>query len=137
MTCNLEDVRLIHLPTFDDDNGSLTFFQGNERFPFHIARIFVVTASAGSVRGAHAHKKCSQLLLCTIGTIIVSCKDVIHSKSYTLKDTSEALLIPPGIWAEQQYTKDTNSLVVICDEKYDPDDYIRDFEEFKTFHLDS
>ena len=135
MNSQLSDLEVINFPTFTDVNGSLTFYQRSELLPFNIARIFIVSASSGSVRGAHAHKQCSQLLICTSGSLNVICKDSKNSRSFILSSPSEALLIPPGIWAEQYYIDHFNSMAVLCDLQYDPADYIRDFNDFKAYRL--
>ena len=46
---------------------------------------------------------------------------------------SRALLVPPGIWAEQVYEGDDTVLMVLCDLPYDEADYIRDYTEFLAF----
>ena len=137
MINNLSDLHIVSFPTFKDLNGSLTFYQRSELFPFAISRVFIVNACQGSVRGAHAHKICTQLLICTSGIVKVICRDSINSRSFILKTPSESLLIPPGIWAEQIYISTSNSMTVLCDQPYDPDDYIRDFDEFKAYRLGS
>jgi len=42
------------------------------------------------------------------------------------------LLIPPGIWAREDYLTDGAVLMVLCDRIYEEGDYIRDYDEFKT-----
>lgn len=48
---------------------------------------------------------------------------------------NQALLTPPGIWAEQTYLEKDTTLMVACDALYDEADYIRDYEEFLKYHL--
>ena len=49
-----------------------------------------------------------------------------------------ALMIPPGIWAKQEYLTNDALLIVVCDRDYEAEDYIRDFDEYKNFiKLDS
>ena len=43
------------------------------------------------------------------------------------------LLIPPGIWSTQEYLVDNAVLMVMCDRGYEAADYIRDYNDFKTF----
>jgi hypothetical protein len=52
-------------------------------------------------------------------------------KSYfTLNHPNIALLIPPGIWAQQTYTTENSILTVLCDRIYEAQDYIREYADF-------
>ena len=43
------------------------------------------------------------------------------------------LLIPPGLWRDlENFTKDA-VLLCLASEKYDANDYIRDYEEFLAY----
>jgi dTDP-4-dehydrorhamnose 3,5-epimerase-like enzyme len=87
----------------------------------------------GDIRGNHAHKQCLQLLICVSGQIRVSCDDgsfVIH---HLLDSMNCGLLVPPGIWAREEYMTDGAVLMVLCDRSYEEGDYIRDYNDFKKF----
>jgi len=99
-------------------------------FPFAVSRVFTVGANAGGLRGQHAHRKCTQLLVCISGQILVACDDSHQNAKFTLNPNSDALLLPPGIWSSQSYELDSSSLVVFCDYPYDEADYIRDLKNF-------
>ncbi len=47
-----------------------------------------------------------------------------------LSPGNEAVLVPFGIWAEQDYMKDNSVIIVFCDQSYDESDYIRNYDEF-------
>jgi len=47
-----------------------------------------------------------------------------------LNPQSEALLVPPGIWASQIYRREDSVLLVLCDMNYDPKDYVRNYQSF-------
>lgn len=40
------------------------------------------------------------------------------------------ILVPPGIWATQEYLDDSSVVIVFCDREFEPGDYIRDYQEF-------
>ena len=124
-------VRLIRFPTFEDSNGTLGVYESGKHVPFTIKRVFTVSAKAHDVRGQHAHKKCMQLLVCVEGKIRVDCDDGLQLTQYMLTGMSPGLLIPPGVWAREEYLTDNSILMVLCDHEYEPDDYIRDYDEFK------
>lgn len=124
---------LIQFPTFAEENGTLAVFETGKAVPFIVRRVFTVSASLGDIRGQHAHKKCAQLLVCVAGRVRVSCTDGEHTSDFVLDSMGVGLLVPPGIWAEQQYDSGEAVLMVLCDHQYDPDDYIRDYAEFIGF----
>ena len=125
-------VKLIELPYLKENNGDLVVVEGNI-IPFNISRVFTVRASKDSVRGEHAHRHCSQLLICTNGAVEVKCDDTRTTEIYALDKPNFGLLIPPGIWADQKYIEDNTTLTVLCDQPYEEADYIRNYDDFKLF----
>ena len=130
----MKSVKLIEFPTFKEDNGELSVFEyGNQFVPFSIKRIFNVRSEIGSVRGKHAHRLCSQLLICSNGAIEVLCDDSVNQNVFMLDKPNYGLLVPPGIWAEERYIEHNSTMTVICDRIYEAEDYISDYELFKDF----
>ena len=119
-------VRLIRLASFTDERGTLS--------PIDLVaagltpvRSFVVTAPAGTIRGRHGHRKCRQLLMSVSGTIEVEVRCGAEIETIRLSDDPQdqrAILIEPGVWAEQRYLTDDATLLVFADTPYDPSDYV-------------
>jgi len=133
MHYSLDDVGFISLPIDSAVNGDLTVIEGLIQIPFSIARVFVVRGVSGSVRGNHAHKRCSQFLTCPNGVVEVECEDSHQSKKFILNRPDVGLLIPPGIWAKQKYVMDNSVLTVLCDMPYEESDYIRDHNAYRKY----
>ena len=130
----IRSVELIKFPIFEEDNGELSVFEQNfDAIPFLIKRIFNVRSEINSIRGMHAHRLCSQLLICSNGSIEVFCDDSVDQKVFLLDQPNLGLLVPPGIWAEQKYIQKNSSMTVICDRLFEPEDYISDYDNFKEF----
>ena len=130
----MKSVKLIEFPTFKEDNGELSVFEyGNQFVPFSIKRIFNVRSEKGSIRGKHARRLCSQLLICSNGVIEVLCDDSINQNVFVLDKPHYGLLVPPGIWAEEKYIEHNSTMTVICDRIYEAEDYISDYQLFKDF----
>jgi dTDP-4-dehydrorhamnose 3,5-epimerase-like enzyme len=130
----IKSVRLIQFPFFEEDNGELSVFEHNsEAIPFQIRRIFNVRSDKDSIRGQHAHRLCSQMLICSNGSVEVLCDDSAHKKVFKLDKPNYGLLVPPGIWAEQKYIEHNTTMTVICNRSYEADDYISDYKLFKEF----
>jgi dTDP-4-dehydrorhamnose 3,5-epimerase-like enzyme len=133
MPSSLSSVKLLNLPYDFAENGDLTVMEGLAHIPFAIARVFVVRGFAGSVRGKHAHKACTQFLTCPYGNVEVRCDDGSDVATFVLDKPEVGLLLPPGIWAQQTYLVANSVLTVLCDRPYERLDYIRDYGEYKKY----
>lgn len=125
---NLSDIIFIDFPTFTNQESSLVVHDT----PFKFSRIFTIKADEKCVRGFHAHKECSQLFIVLEGECKVICDDGSTRKEIVLNKSSQGLLVPPAIWAEQEYRPNT-VLMVVADKPYDESEYIRNYEEFIKF----
>jgi dTDP-4-dehydrorhamnose 3,5-epimerase-like enzyme len=135
MNSQLKKVQLINLPYDFADNGDLAVMEGQREVPFPIARVFVVRGLKGVIRGKHAHKYCTQFLTCPYGEVLVECDDGVEVKSFVLDRPQIGLLIPPGIWAQQTYLLANSVLTVLCDRPFEHEDYIRDYNLFKSYKI--
>jgi dTDP-4-dehydrorhamnose 3,5-epimerase-like enzyme len=127
---SLTDVQLVMLPLHAHDNGELVVIEEGKSIAFASARMFTVRARAGAVRGEHAHKRCAQFLVCVHGAIEVVCDDGADTKTFLLDAGNKGLLVPPSIWATENYVTEGAVLSVLCDRHYDADDYLRDYDRF-------
>ncbi len=115
----------------DDLRGSLVAGEAGAELPFTPARVFsVMLVPSKDVRGAHAHRRCEQFLVCQAGSVAVVLDDGKHSKEITLADPGVGLHIPAMVWSVQyRYTPDA-LLLVLASRVYEADDYVRDYDEF-------
>jgi|APSaa5957512535_1039671.scaffolds.fasta_scaffold06075_4 UDP-2-acetamido-3-amino-2,3-dideoxy-glucuronate N-acetyltransferase len=130
---SINSIKLLNIPSYSEENGELVVLEEDDVVPFPIARVFVVNAEEGSMRGEHAHKECVQLLICLSGSVDVLCDDGKNIIEYTLTPFDRALLIPAGIWGVQKYKLENSSLMVLCNQPYNEDDYIRSYSQFKQW----
>ncbi len=128
----MSSATLLSFPNCADINGTLAAYESGKQVPFDIRRVFTVRAGAGDVRGEHAHRECAQLLICVSGQVRVSCDNGSGISTFLLEGIDVGLLIPPGIWAKQEYLSSNSVLMVLCDRGYDADDYLRDYEDFRN-----
>jgi dTDP-4-dehydrorhamnose 3,5-epimerase-like enzyme len=130
---DLQKIELTQLTQNIAENGELTVIEGLKEVPYEIRRVFFVRANVGAIRGMHAHRECSQFLICLMGQIKVVCDDGLVKRDFELNNLSSGLMIPPGIWATQIYSSTNSVLAVLCDKTYDPNDYIREYDEFLSY----
>ncbi len=136
MLHSISAVSTVDVPHYVADNGTLVVMEGLTHVPFAIARVFSIIASVGAVRGQHAHRACSQILICPIGRVEVQCDDGHEVFTYILDRPYSGLLVPPSIWAKQTFLALGSVLTVLCDRPYEVDDYIRDYVDFKRYRRD-
>ena len=94
-------------------------------------RFFVVyDVPTQEVRGAHAHRRCEQFLVCLRGSVNAIVDDGTARAEYLLDNPATGLYMPAMTWGSQYRYSDDAVLLVIASHAYDPDDYIRDYHEF-------
>lgn len=129
----LDCIQLLNLPKILDDRGNLSFFENNNQIPFEIKRVYwIYDVPGGEQRGGHAYKELQEVIIALSGSFDVVLSDGINEKRFTLNRSYYGLYIPKMIWRHLDNFS-TNSLALIAtDENYDPNQYIRDFEYFKS-----
>ena len=84
---------------------------------------------AGETRGDHAHRRVTQALVCVNGRVTVAVDDGRRRDEIMLDGPARALIVPPLVWATQTFAAGA-SLLVLCSESYDADEYVRRYDEF-------
>lgn len=117
-----------------DHRGSLIAIEGNRSLPFDIRRVYYIYGNSNCVRrGFHAHKNLKQVAIAVSGSCKFLLDDGVQKSAVTLDSPDRGLLIEGHIWREMyDFTPDC-ILLVLADQVYDEDDYIRDYSEFLSF----
>ena len=132
-----KDILLKIVRNHTNDTGNLIAFDHEKDFQKLIKRSFVVNCSEATIRGRHAHKKLNQFLICIRGICKVICEDGISREEITLDKPNQILKIPSQIWSEQHYIVKDTSLLVMCDQVFIEEDYIRDYNKFIEYRNNS
>ena len=88
----------------------------------------------GNSRGNHAHKSLTQFMTVPFGSVKFELIEGENRKIVELKADNESLLIPPGIWRTFSSDVPGTVLLVLCDQGYAEDDYIRNWDEYSKNH---
>jgi len=120
----------------EDDRGRLISMNDLIlAIPFTVKRFMDISnVPNAQTRGYHAHKTNEQFLLCFNGRVVV--RTVRKNEHGELVEQShelnqgDFLYMPSMTWGEQTYYEDA-ILHVLCSKKYDEEDYVRDYEQFK------
>jgi dTDP-4-dehydrorhamnose 3,5-epimerase-like enzyme len=127
------EARLIELPRHARADGEVVVAEAAVQVPFRIERMFALSAPAGTKRGRHAHRLCSQFMICVSGAVDIVCEDGRKKDMFALERRDQALLVPPGLWNTVEFRQDESVLIVLCDRIYEAHDYIHDYAEFLSF----
>lgn len=128
------DCSVVEFAKHSFDEGNLTVVQGQKNVPFDIKRVFYLyDIPGGEARGAHAHKECHQFLIAASGAFEVVLDDGVNKRTVALNRPFMGIHIPPGIWAAEQGFSSGAICLVLTSEKYDAEDYIRDYNEFLEY----
>lgn len=118
----------------DSKLGGLSFVESERDIPFAIKRIYCIyKTEENQHRGFHAHKKNWQLLFCPYGAIDIILTDGDEKETITLDNPSKGLVLNPGLWREMIWRHDDSVLCVAASEYYDPDEYIRNYDEYLSY----
>ena len=127
-TTTIHDCRIIDLRRISDVRGNLTPIEADDDIPFGIKRVYYLyDVPGGESRGGHAHKALFQLIIAVSGSFAVTLDDGREKKTVVLNRPYQGLLIVPGIWRELDDFSSGSVCLVLASEKYDQEDYIRDY----------
>lgn len=129
----VNDCKVIDIRRYTDTRGYLSVVESGLDIPFEIKRIYYLYMVPEVARGAHAHKELQQLLIATSGSVEVIMDDGKEKKSFMLDKPWKGLLIPAGLWRDLENFSGGAVLLCLASEKYNPEDYIRDYNEFKAY----
>ena len=123
--------RIIELPKFLDARGNLSFAQNNTHIPFEVKRTYwLYDVPGGESRGGHAYRETEEFVITLSGSFDVIVDDGKEKTTFHLNRSYYGLYIPKGMWREMDNFS-TNSLALeFASTNYNPEDYIRDYNEF-------
>ena len=131
-TMNENNVKMLEFPQRGDERGHLVIVEGMKDVPFEIKRIFYIYGSdTDVVRGQHANRKSQFVLINVAGKSKVKVKDGLGNEAvFTLNRPHTGIYLPQMVWKDMYDFSEDSVLLVLSSEHYDPDEYIRDYDEF-------
>jgi len=125
-------VNIVNFPSLGDHRGELVVLEQNDLVPFDIKRVYYIYNNLKNItRGFHAHKNLEQLAICVSGSCQILLDDGNTKKNVCLDNPNKGLLISKMIWHEMSDFSTNCILMVLANDCYDEDDYIRSYEDFK------
>ena len=130
----MQKPHLIEFPRLGaSDIGYISVGEANGLIPFAVERTFWTYYTPESiVRGRHAHHATEQVLVAVAGRIIVTTEMPDGEvQTFVLESPQTGVYVPPNAWHTMQYSHSAVQLV-FASTRYDEQDYIRQYENFRT-----
>ena len=122
---------IIQFSDFGDERGKLVVVEGGIGIPFEIKRVFYIYESDSTVvRGQHANKDSEFVLINVSGESKVRITDGKEELIVELNRPMMGLYIPKMIWKDMYDFSEDSVLLVLASEAYNPNEYIRNYDEF-------
>ena len=130
---SLDNVRIIELPKILDERGNLTFVEGGNHIPFKIERTYMIyDVPGGETRGGHAYMELNEFIVALSGSFDVVLDDGCEKRTYSLNRSYYGLYVPKMIWRGLENFSTNALCMILASEKYNEDDYLRDYDLFKN-----
>ena len=127
------EVKLLQFQENGDERGRLVVVEGGLDIPFEIKRVFYIYGSDSEVvRGKHANRRSEFVLINVAGSSKVHVIDPSGNELViSLTRPHTGIYLPAMVWKDMYDFSPDSVLLVLASEHYDPDEYIRDFDEFQ------
>ena len=123
---------MLEFPQHGDERGHLVIVEGGHDIPFEIKRIFYIYGSDREVvRGQHANRKTEFVLINVSGQSKVKVRDGKGNEAiFALNRPHTGIYLPQMVWKDMYDFSEDSVLLCLASEHYDPEEYIRNYEDF-------
>jgi dTDP-4-dehydrorhamnose 3,5-epimerase-like enzyme len=127
---------VIRLQFYDDfPDGNLVIGESQKSVPFEIKRVYYINNlfNKKAIRGKHAHKKLEQIIFCINGSFKLNLDDGEIKQSIIMNNPYIGIRLGPKLWHTMSYFSDDCVILVLADDYYQEDDYLRDYNKFLEY----
>jgi len=129
-----KECKIIELPKILDQRGNLSFIENGNQIPFNIKRAYwIYDVSGGEKRGGHAYKTLQEFIIALSGSFDVLLNDGNREYKFHLNRSYYGLYVPRMYWRCMENFSTNSLALILADNSYNANDYIRDFNVFKSF----
>lgn len=129
----MDTVKIINLPKILDERGNLSFIEQKIHIPFEIKRVYwIYDVPGGEIRGGHAYKTLNEFIVALSGSFDVILHDGKAKKKFSLNRSYYGLFVPKMIWRQLENFSTNSLCMIMASDFYKEDDYLRDFNTFKS-----
>lgn len=103
--------------------------------PFQVRRIYWISDfKEHAIRGQHAHKNLTQVMIVLSGKIELVLFDGESSKTICLVPGENPIVVNPGQWRIMKNADPGTVILVLASHEYDENDYIRNWNEYLKWY---
>lgn len=114
-----------------DHRGQLVALESNRQIPFDVKRVFYIFGTQPDVpRGNHSHYKTKQFLISVAGSCKITLDNGQTKITYNLDKPNIGLYQDALLWGTMHDFSADCVLLVLADDYYDENDYIRNYDKF-------
>lgn len=126
-----EQIQILDFPDLGDERGNLVVVEGGCAIPFEIKRIFYIYGSDSEVvRGMHANLRSEFVMINVSGTSRVRVDNGREQRVIELDRPRMGLYLKSMVWKEMYDFSPDSVLLVLSNEHYDPEEYIRNYDDY-------
>ena len=126
--------RIINLPKMVDPRGNLTVAEQLKDVPFSMSRAYwVYDVPSGECRGGHAHKHCREFIVAVSGSFTVTLTNGQAQRTFMLNHPYQGLLVNTDVWRTLDDFSSGAVCLVLAEDPFDEDDYIRDYQDYLRY----
>lgn len=131
---NMNRVKMLEFSQMGDARGHLVVVEGGSDIPFEIKRAFYIYGSDSDVtRGQHANRNTEFVLINVAGRSKVRVRDGEGNEAiYILNRPHTGIYLPNMVWKDMYDFSSDSVLLVLASTHYDPDEYIRSYDQFTS-----
>ena len=134
----LKEPQIIHLPKIHDPRGNLSFFENNKQIPFEIKRTYwIYDVPGGEIRGGHAFRESNEFIIALSGSFDVVLHNGKKEFLFSLNRSYYGVYIPKMYWRKLENFSTNALALIVASTKYDNNDYVYNFNEFKLLTNES
>lgn len=127
------ELGIVNLPKNGDRRGNLSVIEEEGHVPFKLERVFwIYDVPGGEARGGHAYRETEEFIVALSGSFDVVIDDGKEEKVFSLNRSYYGLYVPKMMWREMRNFSTNSLALVAASTPYDANDYIRDYEQFKS-----
>ncbi|MFN3784301.1 MAG: sugar 3,4-ketoisomerase [Spirosomataceae bacterium] len=124
---------IINLPKILDSRGNLSFVEGEKHIQFEIKRTYLIyDVPGGEIRGSHAYRNNEEFIIALSGSFDIVLHDGRQEFKYSLNRSYMGLYVPKMFWRTMENFSTNSLALVLSSTTFQVEDYIRDFDEFRT-----
>ena len=125
----------LNLPTnLSDPTSALLMVVEFKDLDFKPERIYWMSKFvSGTTRGNHAHKTLRQAFFVLSGSVTLDLYIGETKTSVDMDNSSLVLRVDPGIWRVIRNASEDCVMMVLADQPYEENDYIRNWDEYLTW----